>query len=540
MLECKRNMEILLSTLNCSYIHRNLGLRWLKVAASEGYKVTIKEFTIKEDYQVMLDYYLSFDCEVLAFGVYIYNVELIRRIIKDLKAQRCDLRILIGGPEVALEDDWFNLGVEAVFFGEAEVSFYQYLSTKQGDGVFTKNYQPDVKFATVDLNYLESLPSPYFLKEDLDKFLLQYFYLETSRGCPFGCGYCFSANNRNVRFFSYNYIKEIFKRLSEYSVKQVKLLDRTFNINANHAINVSKLIDKHSKDTTFQLEIVIDIMDNQYIDYLLKEAKSEKYRFEVGIQSFNDLTLRAINRKQDNELVKSNIKKLIKRGFIIHGDLIAGLPFETLKTFKTAFNQLYLLNVSEIQVGILKLLKNTPLFMKIKEYEMVYDSFSPYQIISNKTWSKEDTNIVEIVSLAVEKLYNNKRLLYTLKELIRDPDEAFDSFYELGLVIQSLNKPYSNYELFTKIYQRFMDEKLIKAINIDYYRGSKNRIKRLFEDNTSKSDLKALADYCLVNGICNNQDFYNKTMTINLNDCFLIIYYNGIDNKIIEIKKEDL
>lgn len=530
-------MKILLSTLNCSYIHRNLGLRWLKVASDSFDDVTIKEFTINEDYQNMLDYYINQENEVLGFGVYIYNVSLIKRLIVDIKLHRRNLRLIVGGPEVTYDQEWLDLGVEAIIVGEAELSFYQYLKYNHADGVMSANYCSDVEFAITPIEHLESLKSPYFMEEDEESYTNQFFYLETSRGCPYNCIYCFSANRDGVRYFSKDYLEPVFKRLFEHKAKQIKVLDRTFNSDTQHAISVSRWIDRFEHSYKFHMEIEVDKMTTEYFNYLMQEATSRRYRFEIGIQSFNNFTLKSINRTQDNQLVKHRINLLNAKGFTLHVDLIVGLPYEDYKSFCWSFSEVYALHVSEIQVGILKLLKNTPLYQQNYRNDFTFNKQPPYNVLKNRWLSVDEIRRLQYLSLAVEKLYNKRQLTNTFNFINKYGIDIVNILVDLGAAISALNKPYSRCDLFKAMFNIFCDDAIRRAIVIDYYYNSKTRLKRLFEQSISIQEKKEILACCLMNDFCSQEQFYRYTTIVSLYSSYLVILYHHNISDMLEIGK---
>ena len=217
-----------------------------------------------------------------------------------------------------------------------------------------------------------------YRKEDLPNTKILYF--ETSRGCPYRCSYCLSSLDDEVRFFSREYIEKQLTRLKEVPVKQVKFLDRTFNANPKFSLWIARLIEDLNLDTSFQFEIVADRLNEEMMNFLVHEAKISRYRFEAGVQSFNEKTLKAVGRIQNNPKMKEVLRSLSDLGYIIHADLIAGLPYEGYDSFKDSYNQLFDTQVDEIQLGILKLLKGT----KIKEESMgegfCSDERPPYDI----------------------------------------------------------------------------------------------------------------------------------------------------------------
>ncbi|MFV0255811.1 MAG: B12-binding domain-containing radical SAM protein [Erysipelotrichaceae bacterium] len=533
-------MKILLTSINCSYKHKAMGIRWLYVA-NFNHEVKLKEFNLKQEYQTMLDYYLNCACEVIVFSCYIYNVDIIRQLITDLKKNQKNLRILIGGPEVSFNDDYLELGVEAILVGEGERQLYQYLDTGMADGVKTKHYQSKVKRAVSDISFLETLPSPYFLTFDLPLISKQYFYLETARGCPFSCSYCFSANDKKIRFFTKEYLEKIFNKLQHYNIDQVKILDRTFNCNNEHSLMVLELIEQNRSVNSFQMEIVVDSLSNEILNFLLNKASVEKYRFEVGIQSFNTQTLKAINRNCNLTKVTANTTALVDYGYVIHGDLIAGLPYEDLLSFKQSFNKIFQLGLAEIQVGILKLLPETPIKNQLTEFSIEYLEESPHTIISNKWFSNNDVKVIELVYRGVEKNYNNKRLVFSLKPLLKlNNFEPFELFYQLGNVLAALRAPYTMHEYFQAIYQAFENEDIKYYLALDYYLLFNHKVTKLFNFAISKDEKNKLRTYCLNNNILNVEQFDKYTTIICNEDVFSIILYRVNERKpfLINVNRE--
>lgn len=224
--------KVLLTTCNAKYIHKNLALRWLYTTAPHKECVTIREYTIKEQEEWIAQDILSVQPEVVCFSCYIWNIQLIRRVIVLLKQQNSNLHILVGGPEVSYESyDLLDEGVDAISIGEGEQSVWEYITMLEEakaypvSGIYTKQY-PNTEYRKTDLAWLERFEAPYFMEMDEAGMDRQYFYLETSRGCPYGCTYCLSSADRAVRMFSMEYIMRILHKLKDSRVTQVKLLDQ--------------------------------------------------------------------------------------------------------------------------------------------------------------------------------------------------------------------------------------------------------------------------------------------------------------------------
>ena len=536
-------INLVLATVNVSYIHRNLALRWLYVAKDKETNVQIKEFNCKQAVDDMIQELLCLKVDVIGFSVYIYNLEIIKELVVKLKTSNKNLRIILGGPEINWDDTWwFDMQIEALLVGEAEKSLYQYLKTGKADGVKTKDYCSDIKEAIVDIAYLESLASPYFLTDYNIDYHQQYFYLETSRGCPFLCSYC-SAAGKKLRLFSKEYIKKLLNEVAKHDIKQIKLLDRSFNANEKHALFVIEEIAELKLETIVQFEITADKLSDAFINKLIKIKKPSCFRFEIGIQTFNKESLKAINRHQDNELLVKRIKQLHQHGFIIHTDLIAGLPYEDLSSFKKSFNKLYSLKTEEIQVGILKLLKNSPLYNQIEIWDIKFASIAPYQIISSKWLSENDIEEVSYVALATEKLYNNQRMLHTLAYLLDELKlEPFAVFAKLGKTIENLKQPYNLYDLFVAVNKEFSSYCIKQYLNIDYYSLFNIKTKRLFSDTVAKDERVMLRKYLVDNKILDDYLFSNYSTICKEDDCYLLFVIMKDEKypKVLIIDKEKI
>ena len=321
-------MKVVLTTLNAKYIHKNLALRWLYVSRIPEAEVELMEFVIKDDLERISDQIASRQPEVIGISVYIWNADLTRKWIAILKRKLPHVRILIGGPEVSYQcEDWLDTGIEAVLRGEGEKTFWQAVRREADiDGLVSRSYVSPVAYARVDLNWLETLESPYWLAMDEEAMAHRYLYLETSRGCPYHCAYCLSSADNRVRMFSEAYVLRQLAPLAERTVKQVKFLDRTYNVMPERALRIARFIETLPPSINFQFEVVADTISEAMLDFFEQEADPARYRFEIGVQSLNSKTLEAVDRRQDNQRLLEVTSRLLKRGYICHLDLIAGLP----------------------------------------------------------------------------------------------------------------------------------------------------------------------------------------------------------------------
>lgn len=513
-------MKILLTTLNAKYIHKNLALRWLYVSRTQE-DVHIKEYTIKEDIDFIVEDILSMDVDVVAFSTYIWNIENTMKIVKRLKEKK-NIKIILGGPEVTFESyHLMEEGVDALSLGEGEISFWQYMDMLKEqkeyeiEGIYTKKY-PNTKLGKVDLACNETYENPYFLEMDKEDMGKRYFYLETSRGCPYGCEYCLSSTDRNVRFFSEEYIYAILERLKDSEVKIVKLLDRTFNVKPERALRLARYMNEHCKNQIFQFEVVAETLSDAILKFFIEEADKKRFRLEIGVQSFHDQTLKAVGRYQNNKRLVEVIEKLRDANIVMHVDLIAGLPYEGLERFKQSFNTLYDLHVSEIQLGILKLLKGTGLKAKKDLYAFVYNDRPPYDILETAWLSKEELEGINHCAMAVEKCYNNGRMRKSI-DMILDLglySDAFSLFYDLGNKMKDLPRPYHTWHVFAllKDILREEEDNVVDGIlNYDYYRLFKQKPKMFLKDKLNSDIRKNVSALLLEKDIINTYEMHHYT-----------------------------
>ena len=476
-------MKILLMTFNSSYIHPNLALRWLYVARDPRHEVIIKEYTLKDKLERVIEEIESIKPDVIGMSVYIWNTDMTKELVRKLNKAN-QYRILIGGPEVSYEyQDWLNENIEGVIRGEGEVSFWKAVNQeKEVDGLVTKTYDADVKYARVDIEYLESLESPYFLSFDDEVRKNRYLYLETSRGCPYRCSYCLSSLDNKVRNFSLDYVYAQLAKLEAYPCKQVKFLDRTFNSHPKRALAIAVYINKLNVDFSFQFEVALEFFSEELLSFF-ENAKKDRFRFEVGVQTFNIDTLKAINRNQNEERLSKNIKRFASNDIVMHTDLIAGLPYEDYNSFKESFYKLFKLNSSEIQMGILKLLKGTKMKDEASLNEIIYSDIAPYEVMSTRWVCKEDMDKIKCVAKMIDKTYNNDRLKNTFNTLYAMGYDIFEIMAEAKANIDMLDKVqlFDYFNEVAKVLDKYQVEYGHEILLNDYYLLFNEKPKPLFK-----------------------------------------------------------
>ena len=514
-------MKVHLTTLNAKYIHTSLALRWLYVVNKDHFDLTFSEYTIKESVSVIAEDIIANGYDIVGISVSIWNVAQSRELASILKEQNPNIIIIAGGPEVSYEPKFFieNWDIDYVISGEGEFVLRELLYALQDGGevkvesVSSKNrirYRP----AQADINELIKYPSPYQLERDNADRKNRMTYFETSRGCPYSCQYCLSSLEKGVRYFPAEYVIDNLKYLIDSDVKQIKFLDRTFNLNRKHtSVVFDFLIDNHRPNLSCQFEIYADLMNDETIDYLNNNVPKDYFRFEIGIQSTHEPTNIAVQRRQDFPLLSGNIEKIMNGDVIdLHLDLIAGLPYETFDRFRKSFNDVFRLRAKEVQLGFLKLLRGTNLRRDAEFYGYVYDEEAPYEVISGKDISKEDLDRIRDAEGALEKFWNSGRFIRTMN-LLFDGEYSgryFELFDEVGQYYKANNLPHMGYQLedLFRYMHQFLQQKGIEAfeqLRDDYYSNFTRRPQGFWADTMDKKQRKRM-----LYNIGQDRDFLRK------------------------------
>lgn len=501
-------MKTILTTLNAKYIHTSLALRWLYVANKDRFDISFREYVIKEDVERIADELLASGPDIIGISVYIWNVDKAKRLAAALKERKPGLTIILGGPEVTYEPEYFlkDWNIDYVVGGEGEFVLGDLLTAIENDqsteieGVSSiRNISRTVVKA--DLNKLASLPSPYTLEEDKTDIKNRLVYFETSRGCPYQCQYCLSSLEKGVRYFPQEHIFGNLRYLIENGAKQIKFLDRTFNLNKEHTKAVFDfLTDNYRPNLSLQFEIYADLLTDETIDYLNSKLPTNYFRFEIGIQSTYEPTNSAVKRKQDFSLLAGNIRKLMSGGKIdLHLDLIAGLPYETLGRFIKSFNDVFDLKGKEVQLGFLKMLRGTALRRDAVKYGYIYSQQAPYEIESNNDISKDELERIHDAEHALEKYWNSGKFSRTMKILTGTyyKGRYFELFDEIGQYYNQNRLPHHGYQLediFFNLHNFLLSKgiDLFEELRTDYYYNFKIRPHGFWKDKMDKKERKQL------------------------------------------------
>ncbi|MCE5172789.1 B12-binding domain-containing radical SAM protein [Paenibacillus profundus] len=437
-------MKVILTTLNAKYIHTSLAIRYLKASCEHEFDVELAEYTIKDPSMNIVSDLYQRKADVIGFSCYIWNIEETIQVVSMLRKVRPDVRIVLGGPEVSYDTDYWMKRLPDVNFiviGEGEETFlhllreirdeqkYHFvfgLAYRKGEEVMINAPRPKL-----DLN---NIPSPHRFAEDVPTLGKRVVYFETSRGCPFSCQFCLSSIEVGVRYFDIERTKADLVYLIDNGAKLIKFVDRTFNIKREYAMEMFQfLIDNH-RGCVFQFEITADIMRPEVLDFLAENAPPGIFRFEIGVQSTNDPTNELVKRRQNFTKLTRTVTKVKESGKIDqHLDLIAGLPLEDYDTFRKTFNDVFELRPEELQLGFLKMLRGTGLRLDADKYGYVYMDHAPYEMLGNEVLPFEDVVRLKRLEDVLEKYWNSHRMDRTMEHLMqREFASPFDFFQAFG------------------------------------------------------------------------------------------------------------
>ncbi len=421
--------SILLCTLNSRFIHSAFGLRYIYANLEELQSQTqILEFTISQDTRRIAEKILAHDPKIVGFGVYIWNTRQTEEVISILKRVKPELVVVIGGPEVSHEAHGQSIVAKADYVIQGEADFlFRKLCRDLGAGI-----KPE-KIIRADLPEISLIKLPYEFYTD-DDVKNRVMYVEASRGCPYKCEYCLSSLDKTVRNFDLDLFLNEISKLIDRGARQFKFVDRTFNLSISFSTRILEFFLKRIDLGLFlHFELVPDRLPDELKELIVKFPPGS-LQFEIGIQTFDPEVSKLISRKNNMIKVAENFKFLReKTGVHTHADLIVGLPGETLETFGLGFNQLVELDPDEVQVGILKRLKGTPIMRHDQEHQMIYQDHPPFQILSTKAMPFSTIQRMTLFAKFWDLVANSGNFKSTVKFLKSDTKEKGNSFFELFL-----------------------------------------------------------------------------------------------------------
>jgi radical SAM superfamily enzyme YgiQ (UPF0313 family) len=386
-----------------------------------GCKAQIMQYTINDPYYPLLRRIGAGKSEALFFSVYIWNSVYIQRLIIDLVNILPGKPIILGGPQAGPLAQNLPLHVSekcTVIYGEIEglgSKFYSDLAGDQLQGEYS-------------CEKMDSFSSPYRQKDFDGPLQNRQIYYESSRGCPFGCTYCLSSTEKGVRHLPFLQVQEEIKEILSQNPKVIRFVDRTFNDLPSRALEIWRFLNSQPGNTLFHFEMAPDRFTYEMFLFL-EQVSPDRFQFEIGVQSTNPETLKAINRVCDLEKLEHNIRRLSSLDTIhLHLDLILGLPYENKESFARSFGKVFSLKPHYIQMGLLKILPDTPISKSAEEYELVACENPPYEILANKWLDKNEIEELFWFGECVEAFYN-KRYFRSLWDYLRKNEEDIFAFF---------------------------------------------------------------------------------------------------------------
>ena len=443
-------MKFLLAAINAKYIHSNPGVYSLRAFARTkipGADIEIGEYTINHQMDLILQDIYRRKPDFIGFSCYIWNISYIMEIVRDVKKVLPEVEIWLGGPEVSYDAKKVltrEPDVCGVMRGEGELTFTElvraYLKREELCAAsLDLDHIPGITYRAESGEVVErgpqrllSLDEIPFYYDDMAGFENRIVYYESSRGCPFSCSYCLSSIDKTVRFRSLDLVLPELQFFLDHKVPQVKFVDRTFNCRKDHAMEIWRFIrDQDNGITNFHFEIAADLLDDEELE-LLSTMRPGLVQLEIGVQSTNERTLEAIHRKTDIDQIREMTARINSWGRIHqHLDLIAGLPWENLESFRHSFDDVYRMEPEQLQLGFLKVLKGSCMEKMTQECGLQYASAPPYEVLSTRWLPYRDVLVLKQIEEMVEVYYNSRQFCLTLGEL----EKAYDSPYEMFEVL---------------------------------------------------------------------------------------------------------
>ena len=472
-------MKILLAACNAKYIHSNLAVYDLKAYSSDYDKeVFLREYTINQPKDEILKDIYGSGADVVCFSCYIWNISFVRELIRDLAKILPETAFWAGGPEVSYDAENFLTEmpeVTGVLVGEGEKTFHDLLeyyidgkgSLGEIRGIAYRDGEEIRHNGWRELMNLSEIP---FVYQHLEEFENRIIYYESSRGCPFSCSYCLSSIDKKLRFRDLELVKKELQFFLDHKVPQVKFVDRTFNCKHEHAMAIWKYILEHDNGVTnFHFEVSADLLRDEEMD-LMAKMRPGLIQLEIGVQSTNPETIRAIHRHMDLDKLERCVDRVHSfRNIHQHLDLIAGLPYEDYDTFHRSFNDVYQMKPDQLQLGFLKVLKGSLMKEEAEKYGIVHKEKEPYEVLSTKWLPYGDVLKLKAVESMVEVYYNSGQFQHTLEYLVPLAKDAFTFYESLGAFYEK--KGYSEishsrmrrYEILLEYLQEETDASVEKA-----------------------------------------------------------------------------
>ena len=515
-------MKILLVAINAKYIHSNLAVYCLKAYAEKNMpqdvnvQIELAEYTINQNRDEILKDIYRRQAEMICFSCYIWNLDYVESMIRDVKKVMKDVIIWAGGPEVSY-DSRETLGrlpeLTGVMKGEGEKTFAKLckvygersetseLSLEQIDGITFRC--PDGTICERPWRVPMDLSEVPFVYHDMKKFENKIIYYETSRGCPFSCSYCLSSIDKRLRFRSLDLVFNELQFFLDHKVPQVKFVDRTFNCKHDHAMAIWTYIQEHDNGiTNFHFEVAADLLNDEEIR-LIRQMRPGLIQLEIGVQSTNTDTIREIRRTMRLEEVREHVARIKEKGNIHqHLDLIAGLPYEDIKSFRKSFDDVYSMRPDQLQLGFLKVLKGSYMQEMQQEYELRYKDEPPYEVLSTKWLPYSDVIELKGIEEMVEIYYNSGQFTHVVEALVKNYASAYQMYQDLWQYYEEhdymgiQHRRSARYEIVLDFVKEKYPEQadvMRELLTYDYYlrENAKSRPEFAGEDATDKRFVRA-------------------------------------------------
>lgn len=477
-------MKVIFVGINAKFSHTNIAIRYLNNELKDMVDSSFEEFTINEPLEKIVYELHKKDADVLMFSTYIWNIDYVRKVITSLKKIKPSYTIVLGGPEVSFEKENFlraNPACDYIIYGEGERAMKEFILYKQGelsiDEVHNLAYINDNRYIKTEEAPLIDMKDLSFPYEDEEALEHRTLYYEAQRGCPYRCSFCLSSAIKGLRYKPIDLVKMDLDRLIAMKPSIVKFIDRTFNSNEDFAINIIEhILENNKTNTKFHFEITLDRMSDRFYE-TLKKLPKDMVQFEIGLQSINPQTLKAIQRHNDLERIKEHSQMIKELGAIHqHIDLIAGLPYEDFESFKESFNYLYDFKIEKIQLGFLKMLKGSLVRSQEEAFGYEYTDYAPYEVLKNEFLSTDEIIELKKIDYVVDKIYNEgsfKRTLEILERLYASPFAMFEDLANFIDENYGVDKTIKKENLYRLVYEfikakNILSDELVKALSLDY------------------------------------------------------------------------
>ena len=436
--------KFLLVAINSKYIHSNLAVYCLKAATAYSDKVYIREFTINNQLEDILKNIYLEKPDVIGISCYIWNINYVKELLPELNKVLPGVKIWLGGPEVSYNTEEYAgryENVAGVIKGEGEAVFKElmdcYMEDREKDipsipGITTVSDGKIIDNPCTLVYDMSDSVMPYYAagyKED--DYKNKIIYYESSRGCPFSCSYCLSSVDKHLRFRNTELVLTDLKVFLDNKVALVKFVDRTFNCNREHSRKILRFIrDNDNGITSFHFEIAADILEDEDIR-IMNSLRPGLIQLEIGVQSTNQDTIKAIHRVMNLDKLRNNVTAIRKcRNIHMHLDLIAGLPYEDINSFRKSFNDIYDMKPDNLQLGFLKLLHGSLMREEKDKYGIVARDIPPYEVLYTKYLSYDDILKLKQVEKVLDMYYNSNMFVLSVRYLSGSFDDSF-AMYEL-------------------------------------------------------------------------------------------------------------